>query len=44
MHFLEYFMFWITEKVAPNSGYDLSKDGNPKLDDYYEKPQMSDAL
>ena len=36
MHFLEYFMLWITEKAAPNSGYDLSKGGNPWLDDYYE--------
>jgi hypothetical protein len=29
-------MYWITEKAAPNSGFDLSKDGNPWLDDYYK--------
>lgn len=34
--FLEFFMLWITEKAAPNSGHDLSKDGNPWLDDYYK--------
>lgn len=29
MHFLEFFMLWIKEKAAQNSGHDLSKDGNP---------------
>lgn len=35
--FPEYLNAWIKEKAAPNSGWDLNKQGNPWLDEYNNK-------
>ncbi len=34
--FLDYLYEWIREKAAPNQGWNLEKQGNPWLIDYYK--------